>query len=73
VDQLFEQQKVERDAKQRVQLVKEIQKRIMDKAWEIIGLWWTRTKVRSARIHNYGPQPSHWLNRRLEDVGLSAK
>src|SRR5262249_39947287 len=73
VDQLFEQQKVERDAPKRAQLVKDMQKRIMDKAWEIIGLWWTRTEVRSARLHNYEPQPSHWLNRRLEDVWLSAK
>jgi len=50
-----------------------MQKRIMDKAWEIVGLWWTRVEVRSARIHNYEPMPSHWLNRRLEDVWLSAK
>jgi len=51
----------------------EAQKRIMDKAWELVGLWWTRVEVRSARIHNYEPMPSHWLNRRLEDVWLSAK
>src|SRR5215470_1660274 len=73
VDQLFEQQKVERAAQKRAQLVHDMQKRIMDKAWEIVGLWWTRAEVRSARIHNYEPMPSHWLNRRLEDVWLSAK
>jgi len=30
----------------------------MDQAWEIVGLWWTRVEVRSARIHNYEPLPS---------------
>jgi peptide/nickel transport system substrate-binding protein len=73
VDQLFEQQKVERDAQKRAQLVHDMQKRIIDQTWEIMGLWWTRAEVRSARIHNYEPMPSHWLNRRLEDVWLSAK
>lgn len=73
VDQLFAQQKVERDAQKRARLVQDMQKRIMDKAWEIVGLWWTRTEVRSTRMHNYAPQPSRWLNRRLEDVWLSEK
>jgi peptide/nickel transport system substrate-binding protein len=73
VDELFAKQKVERDEQKRAQLVKEMQKRIIDKTWYILGLWWTRIEVRSARIHNYEPQPSHWLNRRLEDVWLSQK
>src|SRR5947209_1160049 len=66
-------QKVERDAQKRAQLVHDMQKRIMAHAWEIVGLWWTRVEVRSARIHNYEPLPSHWMNRRLEDVWLSAR
>src|SRR3989475_883496 len=73
VDQLFERQKVERDAQKRAQLVHDMQKRLMDQAWEIVGLWWTRVEVRSARLHNYEPLPSHWMNRRLEDVWLSTK
>jgi len=73
VDKLFEQQKVERDEQKRAQLVKELQKEVLKKAWWIPGLWWTRLEVRSARIHNYEPMPSHWLNRRLEDVWLSER
>jgi ABC-type transport system substrate-binding protein len=73
VDELFNKQKVERDEQQRAQLVKDMQKRIIDKSWQIMGLWWTRIEVRSARIRNYEPHPSHWLNRRLEDVWLSEK
>lgn len=73
VDKLFEQQKVERDEQKRIQLVKDMQKRIIEQAWEIMGLWWTRIEVRSVRIKNYEPHPSHWMNRRLEDVWLSKK
>jgi hypothetical protein len=64
---------VERDEQQRAQLVKDMQKRILEKTWVIPGLWWTRLEVRSARIRNYEPMPSHWLNRRLEDVWLTEK
>ena len=70
-DTLFEQQKVELDEQKRVQLVKEMQKEVLKHAWWLPGLWWTRLEVRSARIKNYEPMPSHWLNRRLEDVWLA--
>jgi peptide/nickel transport system substrate-binding protein len=73
VDELFEKQKVERDEQKRAQLVKDMQKRIIEKTWVIPGLWWTRLEVRSARIRNYEPMPSHWLNRRLEDVWVTEK
>jgi len=73
VDELFDKQKVERDELKRAQLVKDMQRRIIEKSWQIMGLWWTRIEVRSARIRNYEPHPSHWLNRRLEDVWLSQK
>jgi peptide/nickel transport system substrate-binding protein len=73
VDALFEQQKTEMNEQKRAQLVKEMQKVILQKMWWIPGLWWTRVEVRSARVRNYEPQPSHWMNRRLEDVWLAAK
>lgn len=72
-DALFEQQKAELDEPKRAKLVQELQKAVLSKAWYIPGLWWTRLEVRSARIHNYTPMPSHWMNRRLEDVWLRAK
>jgi peptide/nickel transport system substrate-binding protein len=73
VDDLFEKQKVETDEQKRIQLVKDMQKRIIEKTWLAMGLWWTRVEVRSAKIRNYAPMPSHWLNRRLEDVWLAEK
>jgi peptide/nickel transport system substrate-binding protein len=73
VDALYAQQAKEMNEQKRIQLVKEIQKIILQKAWWIQGLWWSRLEVRSARIQNYEPQPSHWMNRRFEDVWLAAK
>jgi len=50
-----------------------MQKAVIKKVWWIPGLWNTRLEVRSARIRNYEPMPSHWMNRRLEDVWLTEK
>jgi ABC-type transport system substrate-binding protein len=73
VDKLFEQQKVEFDEQKRIQLAKDLQKEVLKKAWWLAGLSWTRAEVRSSRIRNYEPMPSHWMNRRLEDVWLAKK
>jgi peptide/nickel transport system substrate-binding protein len=72
-DKLFNLQKVELDEQKRVQLVREMQKVIIQKAWWLPGLWWTRAEVRSTKIRNYQPMPNHWMNRRLEDVWLAKK
>jgi peptide/nickel transport system substrate-binding protein len=73
LDGLFAQQAREMNEQKRIQLVKEMDRRILEKAWRIQGLWNTRLEVRSARMRNYEPQPSHWMNRRFEDVWLAAK
>jgi peptide/nickel transport system substrate-binding protein len=73
IDDLFDKQKVERDEQKRAELVKAMQKRLIEKNWELFGLWWTRIEARSSNIRNYTPHPSHWLNRRLEDVWLAEK
>jgi peptide/nickel transport system substrate-binding protein len=73
LDGLFQQQAREMNEQKRIELVKEMQKRILGKVWRIQGLWYTRLEVRSARVRNYEPQPSHWMNRRFEDVWLAAR
>jgi peptide/nickel transport system substrate-binding protein len=73
VDQLFAAQSKEMDEQKRIQLVKELQKRILERAWRISGGFTTRLEVRTARLRNYEPMPSHWNNRRFEDVWLAAK
>jgi ABC-type transport system substrate-binding protein len=73
LDQLFAAQAKEMDEQKRIQLVKEMQKRILEKAWRIPGAFTTRLEVRTARLRNYEPMPSHWNNRRFEDAWLAAK
>ncbi|MGQ4808236.1 hypothetical protein NKDENANG_01612 [Candidatus Entotheonellaceae bacterium PAL068K] len=53
--------------------VQDLQRAVLEKAWWLPGLWWTRIEVRSSRIKNYEPPHSHWMNRRLEDVWLAKK
>ncbi len=71
VDELFQQQRREVDEAKRIKLVHEMQRAILDKAWWFQGLGWTRIEVRSSRIRNYEPHPSHWDNRRLQDLWLA--
>jgi ABC-type transport system substrate-binding protein len=73
VDQLFAAQSKEMNEQKRIELVKEIQKRLLEKVWRIPGAFTTRLEVRTARLRNYEPMPSHWNNRRFEDVWLAAK
>jgi peptide/nickel transport system substrate-binding protein len=71
VDELFQQQAKEMNEPKRIQFVKQIDRRIMEKVWRIQGLWTNRMEVRIAQIRNYEPHPSHWANRRFEDVWLA--
>jgi ABC-type transport system substrate-binding protein len=73
IDKLFEQQAREMDEQKRIPLVQQIDRRVLEKVWRIQGLWSTRLEVRSTKIRNYTPQPSHWMNRRFEDVWLAEK
>lgn len=73
VDELFKQQQIERDPQKRIELVKALQRQVISHAYWLPGLWWTRIEVRSARIKNYEPHHSHWMNRRLEDMWLAQK
>ncbi|HEX9871836.1 MAG TPA: ABC transporter substrate-binding protein [Candidatus Tectomicrobia bacterium] len=71
LDALYQQQAREMDEQKRIQLVKEMDKRILEKVWRIQGLWYTRLEVHSAHMRNYEPQPSHHMNRRFEDVWIA--
>ena len=73
VDDLFALQSKEMNEAKRIQLVKQMSRRVLEKAWRIHGLWTTRLEVRTARLRNYEPMPSHWNNRRFEDAWLADK
>jgi ABC-type transport system substrate-binding protein len=72
-DALFDKQETKLDEQKHIELVKEMQKLLLQTAWWIPGLWWTRAEARTARIHNDEPRPSHRMYQRLEDAWLSAK
>ena len=71
VDKLFDQQSRETDEAKRIPLVRQMSTRLLEKAWRIQGLFYSRIEVRSARMRNYEPHPSHHMNRRFEDVWLA--
>jgi hypothetical protein len=55
----------------RVVFVKAMQRRIMETANFIQGLWSSRVVVHNARLQNYVAHPSHYTNQRRQDVWLA--
>jgi peptide/nickel transport system substrate-binding protein len=71
VDDLYQRQARVLDPAERRKLVLEAQKIVLDNAYHIPGLWWTRNVVHWAKMKNYTAQPSHFTNQKLQDVWLS--
>jgi peptide/nickel transport system substrate-binding protein len=71
VDDLFARQARTLDPTERKKLVVEIQKRVLDNAYYLPGLWWTRRVVHWAKVKNYVAPPNHYSNQKLQDVWLS--
>jgi hypothetical protein len=49
----------------------ELQKRVLEQAYYMPGLWWTRRVVHLSKVKNYVAPPSHYTNQKLQDVWLS--
>src|SRR5713101_5802278 len=71
LDDLFARQARSIDPGERKKLVIEIQKRVLDNAYYLPGLWWTRRVVHWAKVKNYIAPPNHYSNQKLQDVWLS--
>jgi peptide/nickel transport system substrate-binding protein len=71
LDDLFSRQARTLDHNERKKLVIEMQKRVLEQAYYMPGLWWTRRVVHWAKVKNYVAPPSHYTNQKLEDVWLS--
>ena len=71
LDDLFARQARTLDPAERKKLVLEFQKRVLDQAYYMPGLWWTRRVVHLAKVKNYVAPPSHYTNQKLQDVWLS--
>jgi peptide/nickel transport system substrate-binding protein len=71
LDDLFSRQARTLDHGERKKLVIEMQKRVLEQAYYMPGLWWTRRVVHWAKVKNYVAPPSHYTNQKLQDVWLS--
>jgi peptide/nickel transport system substrate-binding protein len=71
LDDLFSRQARTIDVNERRKLVIELQKRVLEQAYYMPGLWWTRRVVHLSKVKNYVAPPSHYTNQKLQDVWLS--
>jgi len=72
VDRLFARQARALDPSERKPLVNELEKIVLENAYYIQGLWWSRNVVHWAKIKNYVAPPNHYSNQKLQDVWLAA-
>jgi peptide/nickel transport system substrate-binding protein len=71
LDRLYTEQNRSLDARHRLVLVRQFERRLLDdRVWQIYVLWWKRIIPHSARLHAYKISPSHYLED-LQDVWIS--
>jgi len=71
IDDLFDRQARTLDPAERKKLIVEINKLVLENAYYIPGLWWTRNVVHWTKMKNYVAPPNHYTNQKLQDVWLS--
>ena len=71
VDDLFSRQARTLDPVERKKLITQIEQRVLDNAYFMTGLWWTRNLVHWTKVKNYVAPPNHYTNQKLQDVWLS--
>jgi peptide/nickel transport system substrate-binding protein len=70
-EDLFAHQSRTLDPAERKKLVNEFEKVVLENAYYIPGLWWTRNLVQWAKVKNYVAPPNYYSNQKLQDVWLS--
>jgi len=71
VDDLFSRQARTLDPGERKRLINEMEKLVLENAYYMPGLWWSRNLVHWAKVKNYVAPPNHYTNQKLQDVWLS--
>jgi peptide/nickel transport system substrate-binding protein len=71
LEDLYQRQARAIDPGERKKLINDFQKIVLDNAYLIPGLWWSRNVVHWAKVKNYVAPPSHFTNQKLQDVWLS--
>jgi peptide/nickel transport system substrate-binding protein len=72
LDDLYEKQSRARNQKERLALLRQFEKRVLDeRAYQLNLLWWQRIVPHSARVKGWKITPSHYVNQDLRDVWLA--
>jgi peptide/nickel transport system substrate-binding protein len=71
LDDLFSRQARTLDPGERKRLINEMEKIVLENAYYMPGLWWSRNLVHWAKVKNYVAPPNHYTNQKLQDVWLS--
>ena len=71
IDDLFSRQARTLDPGERKRLINEMEKIVVENAYYIPGLWWSRNLVHWSKVKNYVAPPNHYTNQKLQDVWLS--
>src|SRR5882724_8759053 len=71
IDDLYSRQARTLDPVERRRLVIELQKIVLENAYHMPGLWWSRNVVHWAKVKNWVAPPSHFTNQKLQDVWLA--
>ncbi len=71
VEDLYQRQARTLEPVERKKLVNEIEKIVLENAYYIPGLWWTRNLVQWAKVKNYVAPPNYYSNQKLQDVWLA--
>ena len=71
VDDLFSRQARTLDPTERKRLINEMEKIVLENAYYMPGLWWSRNLVHWTKVKNYVAPPNHYTNQKLQDVWLS--
>jgi peptide/nickel transport system substrate-binding protein len=70
LDELYDLQSVELDAKKRFALLREFERRVLEEAYIVPTIWWHRIIVQNKDFMDWEITPSHYLNQDLADVWL---
>jgi peptide/nickel transport system substrate-binding protein len=71
LDDLYARQQRALNTGERKKLVHEMEKIVLENAYYIPGLWWTRNMVHWAKVKNYVAPPNYYSNQKLQDVWLA--
>jgi peptide/nickel transport system substrate-binding protein len=71
LDDLYARQQRALNPGERKKLVHEMEKIVLENAYYMPGLWWTRNVVHWAKVKNYVAPPNQFSNQKLQDVWLA--